>query len=31
VHGFICEGHALASATDITHFGGWRAYMASIS
>jgi allophanate hydrolase len=31
VHGFICEGHALANATDITHFGGWRAYMASIA
>jgi allophanate hydrolase len=27
VHGFICEGHALAQATDITHHGGWRAYM----
>jgi allophanate hydrolase len=29
VHGFICEGHALASATDITSYGGWRAYMAA--
>lgn len=29
VHGFICEGHALAGATDITHHGGWRAYVAS--
>jgi allophanate hydrolase len=29
VHGFICEGHALAGATDITHFGGWRAYIAA--
>lgn len=26
VKGFICEDHALASARDITHFGGWRAY-----
>jgi allophanate hydrolase len=31
VHGFICEGHALAGATDITHYGGWRAYMADPS
>ncbi|MDR7331582.1 allophanate hydrolase [Kinneretia asaccharophila] len=28
VHGFICEGLALADATDITPYGGWRAYMA---
>lgn len=28
VKGFICEGWALADATDITHFGGWRAYLA---
>jgi allophanate hydrolase len=28
VHGFICEGHALADATDITAHGGWRAYVA---
>jgi allophanate hydrolase len=26
---FIAEPHALATATDITKFGGWRAYMAS--
>jgi len=26
VKGFICEGHALADARDITAFGGWRAY-----
>jgi allophanate hydrolase len=26
---FIAEPYALASATDITKFGGWRAYMAS--
>lgn len=30
VHGFICEGHALAGATDITSYGGWRAYMAEL-
>jgi allophanate hydrolase len=29
VTAFICEGHAVATATDITDFGGWRAYMAS--
>jgi allophanate hydrolase len=29
VTAFICEGHAVATATDITHFGGWRAYIAS--
>jgi len=29
VHGFICEGHALAGATDISAYGGWRAYMAA--
>lgn len=28
VHGFICEGHAVADATDITAHGGWRSYMA---
>ena len=26
VKGFICEGIALAQATDITTLGGWRAY-----
>jgi hypothetical protein len=26
--GFICEPYALASARDITEFGGWRAYLA---
>ena len=31
VHGFICEGHALADAADITAFGGWRAYVAAQS
>ncbi|MEJ1128096.1 allophanate hydrolase [Variovorax sp. CCNWLW225] len=29
VHGFICEGHALADAEDVSHHGGWRAYIAS--
>jgi allophanate hydrolase len=31
VHGFVCEAHALPSATDITAHGGWRAYLASRS
>jgi allophanate hydrolase len=29
VKGFICEGHAVANAADITGFGGWRAYRAA--
>ncbi|HSV51296.1 MAG TPA: allophanate hydrolase [Burkholderiaceae bacterium] len=31
VHGFVCEGHALAQATDVTQHGGWRAYVASLA
>lgn len=30
VKGFICEGAAVKGATDITSFGGWRSYMASL-
>jgi allophanate hydrolase len=30
VHGFVCEAHAVSAATDISHFGGWRAYLASL-
>lgn len=30
VHGFLCEAHALAGAPDISAFGGWRAYLASL-
>jgi allophanate hydrolase len=30
VHGFVCEAHALAAATDITRFGGWRAWLAEL-
>ena len=26
--GFICEAAGLAGATDISHYGGWRAYLA---
>ena len=29
VKGFICEGAAIEGASDITHLGGWRAYIAS--
>lgn len=27
VNGFICESYALNTANDITHYGGWRAYL----
>jgi allophanate hydrolase len=27
VTGFICEGSAVVGAQDITHLGGWRAYL----
>ncbi|MFJ3485733.1 allophanate hydrolase [Pseudomonas sp. NPDC090202] len=30
VKGFICEPWALAEATEITAFGGWRSYIASL-
>ncbi|KAL2857983.1 urea carboxylase [Aspergillus pseudoustus] len=30
VHGFICEPQGLVDATDITSFGGWRAYTQSL-
>ncbi len=29
--GFLSEPRATDGATDITHFGGWRAYMASLA
>jgi len=31
VAGFIAEPIALVGAADITHYGGWRAYMAAKS
>jgi len=31
VTGFVCEGYALDTALDVTAFGGWRAYMGSLS
>lgn len=27
VQGFVCEQYAVADAVDISHFGGWRAYL----
>lgn len=27
VNGFICEGYALEGATDVTDYGGWRAWI----
>ena len=29
VQGFVCEAAAVCDAEDITHFGGWRAYLTS--
>jgi allophanate hydrolase len=29
IAGFICEPIGLTGATAITHFGGWRAYLAA--
>jgi allophanate hydrolase len=28
VAGFLCEGHAVNGADDISRFGGWRGYLA---
>ena len=28
VQGFVCEAEAAAGAQDISHHGGWRAYLA---
>jgi allophanate hydrolase len=28
VQGFICEAYAIVDAPDISHLGGWRAYLA---
>jgi len=30
VHGFLCEAHALTGARDISHHGGWRAYLSTL-
>lgn len=29
--GFICEGYQLDVAPDVTAFGGWRGYVASLA
>ncbi len=31
VQGFLCEAEATADARDISHFGGWRAYIDSLT
>lgn len=31
VQGFVCEAEALHGAQEISHLGGWRAYIASLS
>ena len=31
VNSFICEAYAISDAEDITHFGNWRSYIASLS
>jgi len=32
VSGFLCEAHALGEgARDISHLGGWRAFLASLT
>ena len=30
VQGFLCEAQAIAGASNISHLGGWRAYIASL-
>ena len=30
VKGFVCEPFALKNARDISHFGGWKNYLASL-
>jgi allophanate hydrolase len=29
--GFLCEAYAVASATEVTSFGGWRAFVKSLA
>lgn len=31
VKGFLCEPYAVSDAREITHFEGWRAYLADLS
>lgn len=30
VSGFLCEAYAVSMARDITHLGGWRAYLDTL-
>ena len=30
VQGFLCERYAVALAADISHYGGWRAYLQQL-
>lgn len=30
VQGFLCEPHAVRAATEVTAFGGWRAYRTAV-
>jgi allophanate hydrolase len=30
VHGFVCEAFAVADAPDVSRFGGWRSYLATL-
>ena len=29
VSGFVCEPFAVETATEITHYGGWRGYLGA--
>jgi len=30
VHGFLCEAHGIKGADDISEWGGWRSYLATL-
>jgi allophanate hydrolase len=30
VQGFICESYAITAAPEISHWGGWHAYLAQL-
>jgi hypothetical protein len=30
VHGFLCEGVATTGAREVSEYGGWRKYRASL-
>ena len=31
VSGFLCEAYATDGAQEVTHLGGWRAYIAAVA